>query len=96
MYHPATLSMQLPLPSMKDIQDTMIYHWQTLLFVSNFEQYEPFMFTPKVGDTLSYCSRQRSSLYSGNFGPWQFFTGTVVKAFRLNNVYNNVLGVSTK
>ena len=38
---------------------------------------------------------QCSSLIGQGWGPWQFFTGTVVRAFRLNNVFpsNTFLGV---
>ena len=37
-----------------------------------------------AGERISVCLRQR---YPGTaWGPWQFFTGTVVKSFRLNNL----------
>ena len=37
-----------------------------------------------AGESISVCLRQR---YPGTvWGPWQFFTGTVVKSFRLNNL----------
>ena len=37
-----------------------------------------------AGEDISVCMRQR---YPGTaWGPWQFFTGTVVKSFRLNNL----------
>ena len=46
-----------------------------------------------VGATFGVCLRQR---YPGtSWGPWQYVTGTVVRAFRLNNVFpsNTFLGV---
>ena len=44
-----------------------------------------------VGMTIGVCLRQR---YPGQgWGPWRFFTGTVVRSFRLNNI-NNFYGVS--
>ena len=61
-----------------------------------------------AGATIGVCLRQRlvgqvsrdwwtqcSSLIGQGWGPWQFFTGTVVRAFRVNNVFpsNTFLGV---
>ena len=43
----------------------------------------------QAGEVLSICLRQR--LAGGSWAPWQFFTGTVVKAFRLNSG-NTLLG----
>ena len=44
-----------------------------------------------IGGQWTQCS----SLIGQGWGPWQFFTGTVVRAFRLNNVFpsNTFLGV---
>ena len=38
-----------------------------------------------IGGQRTQCS----SLIGQGWGPWQFFTGTVVRAFRLNNVVTN-------
>ena len=43
-----------------------------------------------AGQSLSVCMRQKYS--GGAWGPWQFYTGTVVKSFRLNNI-STFLGV---
>ena len=43
----------------------------------------------QAGEVLSVCLRQR--LGGGTWAPWQFFTGRVVKAFRLDSG-NTLLG----
>merc|ERR550517_1460227 len=41
-----------------------------------------------AGDSLSLCIKTR--LAGGPWGPWQFASGAVVKAFRLNSYNSNV------